>query len=137
VALSLRLGKRIRVGDEVEGEVLGLAGYECQKCVPGSKVRKCPLDGRQGEGRRVVIDYHFPTRPEDVITFCPGLAAAECKSLTGDVYHMAEVEARGGPGVYYGQAPGLLPEALMGFYGEVEGALDRFRAEAQAARGRK
>jgi hypothetical protein len=125
------------VGDEVEGEVLGLAGFECQKCTPGSKVKKCPLDTRRGDSRKVAIDYHHPTQPEDVITFCPGLAEAECKGLTADVYHIAEVEARGGPGVWYGKPPSQLPEALMTFYGEVEGAIERFRAEASAARGKR
>jgi hypothetical protein len=137
--VALRLGKRIRVGGEVDGEVVGLAGYDCGRCSAGDKLQRgCHLDGRRQIATRkggITIDYHQPPRPEDTIYCCPS-SIPGIHDLQRDVYALAEYRERGGLRDFFGLSLGELAEAMVDGYCVVDDACERLTAEVRAA-GRK
>lgn len=124
------------MGGEVDGDVIGLAGFDCGRCSDGDKrERGCHLDGRRLVSARqggVVVDYHVPPRPEDTILCCPA-SVPGIHELQRDVYDLAAVKEAGGLYQYYGRPVGDLPESLVSWFNESSDAIERLAAEVRAA----
>lgn len=133
-AIALRLYKRVHVGDEVTGQVLGLGAYDCARCGDREKRRRgCHLDGRKLVAERPNhIDYHEPHRPDlDTILCCP-LSVPGIHEHAREVYAALAMKDHG-LHAYFGRPVAELPHALVSLYREADDALARFQAERMGA----